>query len=93
MKKAATGNDDSFVELVPGQLLRFDKGQEVCIDGCGFCGGHSVRETGVRNQFAMLQEFDGFRAGDGEWDDLVIFSMENKYRYVHAFQIFGKICF
>lgn len=52
-----------------------------------------MREAGVRDQLAIFQEFHGLDGGEREWDDLVVFSVEDEDGYIDAFQVFGEICF
>jgi hypothetical protein len=58
-----------------------DKGQQIGINGVGVSGRHTVRETRVRLQRAVLYQFDRTRTRGGVRDDLVGVTVHHKDRH------------
>jgi hypothetical protein len=64
-----------------------DESQQVCVDRVGVSGRHTVRETRVRLQRAVLHDLHGERPRGGIGDDLVGVSIHHEDRDADFLQV------
>ncbi len=66
-------------------ILSLNKFQKIFINGFVLRSRHSVRETRVRNQFSVFQQFCRFNGRVFDGNNLIIFSVKNQNRNIYSF--------